>query len=301
MEKKSKLKKKRLTTNGDILCNDQKNLGRQRNIKGEKWIKKTWFKEKNLKLKTKLVIYRNLLSNKNIKDHDLIGIILELIYSNTIAIDAFLEISKRIIEYKNKNIRYLDELENIYETLTGDTKKKEAFRKNLLDWVKKYVEYLKNEKKKVIQCLRKVKLFFEINRIQEEKEKMITVSLILKIISLFIAGLCLILIEIDKERHILNTKMKTIIAILGILAFIYSLYILWKLIILMERGKIITISLILKIISFFIAVLYLILIGTDKERHILSTKMKTTINILGILAFIYFLYILWKIITLIRE
>ena len=52
---------------------------------------------------------------------------------------------------------------------------------------------------------------------------MITVSLILKIISLFIAGLCLILIEIDKERHILNTKMKTIIAILGILAFIYSL------------------------------------------------------------------------------
>ena len=42
------------------------------------------------------------------------------------------------------------ELENIYETLIGDTKKKEAFRKNLLDWVKKYVEYLKNEKKKVI-------------------------------------------------------------------------------------------------------------------------------------------------------
>lgn len=109
-----------------------------------------WFEEKVLKLKTKLVIYRNVLSNKNIKDHDLIGIILELIYSNTIAIDAFLEISKRIIEYKNKNIRYLDELENIYETLTGDTKKKEAFRKNFLDWVKKYVEYLKNEKKKVI-------------------------------------------------------------------------------------------------------------------------------------------------------
>ena len=130
---------------------------------------------------------------------------------------------------------------------------------------------------------------------------MITVSLILKIISLFIAGLCLILIEIDKERHILNTKMKTIIAILGILAFIYSLYILWKLIILMERGEIITISLILKIISFFIAVLYLILIGIDKERHILSTKMKTTINILGILAFIYSLYTLWKIITLIRK
>ena len=62
-----------------------------------------WFEEKVLKLKTKLVIYRNVLSNKNIKDHDLIRIILELIYSNTIAIDAFLEISKRIIEYKNKN------------------------------------------------------------------------------------------------------------------------------------------------------------------------------------------------------
>ena len=72
----------------------------------------------------------------------------------TIAIDEFLEISKETIEYKSKNIRYLDELEkeleNIYETLIGDTKKKEAFRKNLLDWVKKYVEYLKNEKKKVI-------------------------------------------------------------------------------------------------------------------------------------------------------
>jgi hypothetical protein len=117
-----------------------------------------WFEEKVLKLKTKLVIYRNVLGNKNIVDHDLIGIILELIYSNIIKIDEFLGISKKTIEYKNKNIRYLDELEkeleNIYETLTGDTKKKEAFRKNLLDWVldwvKKYVEYLKNEKKKVI-------------------------------------------------------------------------------------------------------------------------------------------------------
>ena len=111
-----------------------------------------WFEEKVLKLKTKLVIYRNVLGNKNIVDHDLIGIILELIYSNIIKIDEFLGISKKTIEYKN--IRYLDELEkeleNIYETLTGDTKKKEAFRKNLLDWVKKYVEYLKNEKKKVI-------------------------------------------------------------------------------------------------------------------------------------------------------
>ena len=112
------------------------------------------FEEKIPKLKTKLVIYRNVLGNKNIVDYDLIGIILELIYSNIIKIDEFLGISKKIIEYKNKNIRYLDELEkeleNIYETLTGDTKKKEAFRKNLLDWVKKYVEYLKNEKKKVI-------------------------------------------------------------------------------------------------------------------------------------------------------
>ena len=63
----------------------------------------------------------------------------------------------------------------------------------------------------------------------------------------------------------------------------------------------ITVSLILKIISLFIAVLCLILIEIDKERHILSTKMKTTINILGILAFIYSLYTLWKIITLIRK
>lgn len=55
----------------------------------------------------------------------------------------------------------------------------------------------------------------------------------------------------------------------------------------------ITISLILKIISLFIVVLCLILIGIDKERHILSTKMKTTINILGILAFTYSLYILF--------
>ena len=91
-----------------------------------------WFQEKVLKLKTKLVIYRNVLGNKNIVDHDLIGIILELIYSNIIKIDEFLGISKKTIEYKNKNIRYLDELEkeleNIYETLTGDTKKREAFK-----------------------------------------------------------------------------------------------------------------------------------------------------------------------------
>ena len=113
-----------------------------------------WFEEKILKLKTKLVIYRNVLGNKNIVDHDLIGIILELIYSNIIKIDEFLGISKKIIEYKNKNIRYLDELEkeleNIYETLIGDAKKKEAFRKNLLNWIKKYAEDLKDREKKVI-------------------------------------------------------------------------------------------------------------------------------------------------------
>ena len=116
-----------------------------------------WFEEKVLKLKTKLVIYRNVLGNKNIVDHDLIGIILELIYSNIIKIDEFLGISKKTIEYKNKNIRYLDELEkeleNIYETLIGDTKKKEAFRKNLLNWVKKYIEYLKNREKKVSKSI----------------------------------------------------------------------------------------------------------------------------------------------------
>jgi len=110
------------------------------------------FDEKILKLKTKLVIYRNVLGNKNIVDHDLIGIILELIYSNIIKIDEFLGISKKTIEYKNKNIRYLDELEkeleNIYETLTGDTKKKEAFRKNLLDWVREFGLVITSEEAK---------------------------------------------------------------------------------------------------------------------------------------------------------
>ncbi|PHI03784.1 hypothetical protein [Fusobacterium polymorphum] len=110
------------------------------------------FEEKILKLKTKLVIYRNVLAKKNIADHDLIGIILELIYSNIIKIDEFLGISKKTIEYKNKNIRYLDELEkeleNIYETLTGDTKKKEAFRKNLLDWVREFGLVITSEEAK---------------------------------------------------------------------------------------------------------------------------------------------------------
>jgi len=92
-----------------------------------------WFEGKVLKLKTKLVIYRNVLGNKNIVDHDLIGIILELIYSNIIKIDEFLGISKKTIE-----------------TLTEDVEKKEAFRKNLLNWIKKYAEDLKNREKKVI-------------------------------------------------------------------------------------------------------------------------------------------------------
>ena len=110
-----------------------------------------WFEEKVLKLKTKLVIYRNVLGKKNIKDYELIGIVLELIYSNIITINEFLEISRDTIEYKTKNIKYLDELneeiENIYETLIGDIKKKETFRRNLLNWVKKYVEYFKNRDK----------------------------------------------------------------------------------------------------------------------------------------------------------
>ena len=108
----------------------------------------TCFEEK---IFMKLAIYRNVLGKKNIKDYELIGIVLELIYSNIIKIDEFLGISKKTIEYKNKNIRYLDELEkeleNIYETLIGDIKKKETFRRNLLNWVKKYVEYFKNRDK----------------------------------------------------------------------------------------------------------------------------------------------------------
>ena len=109
----------------------------------------------------RLVIYRNVLGNKNIYDHELFGIMLELIYSNTITIDEFLEISKDIIKYKTENIRYLNELdkehENIYETLTGDTKKKEAFRKNLLNWVKKYIKYLNNKEKKTMKTTNPVK------------------------------------------------------------------------------------------------------------------------------------------------
>ena len=55
---------------------------------------------------------------------------------------------------KSLDEKYLDELEkelkNVYETLTRNTKKKEDFRKKLLNWVKKYAEDLKNREKKVI-------------------------------------------------------------------------------------------------------------------------------------------------------
>ena len=108
---------------------------------------------------------------------------LELIYSNTIKINEFLEISKDIIKYKTENIRYLNELdkehENIYETLTGDTKKKEAFRKNLLDWVKQYIKYLNNRKKKTTNPVKKEKVTLSgkryiskeyIDNIEENKE-----------------------------------------------------------------------------------------------------------------------------------
>ena len=108
----------------------------------------TCFEEK---IFMKLAIYRNVLDKKNIKDYELIGIVLELIYSSIITINEFLEISRNTIEYKTKNIKYLDELneeiENIYEILIGDIKKKETFRRNLLNWVKKYVEYFKNRDK----------------------------------------------------------------------------------------------------------------------------------------------------------
>mgnify|MGYP000862655648 CR=1 FL=1 len=118
----------------------------------------TCFEEK---IFMKLAIYRNVLDKKNIKDYELIGIVLELIYSSIITINEFLEISRDTIEYKTKNIKYLDELneeiENIYETLIGDIKKKEAFRKNLLNWVKKYIEYLNNRKKKTMKITNPVK------------------------------------------------------------------------------------------------------------------------------------------------
>lgn len=65
------------------------------------------------------------------------------------------------IEYKTKNIKYLDELneeiENIYKTLIGDIKKKETFRRNLLNWVKKYIKYLNNKEKKTMKTTNPVK------------------------------------------------------------------------------------------------------------------------------------------------
>ena len=118
----------------------------------------TCFEEK---IFMKLAIYRNVLGKKNIKDYELIGIVLELIYSNIITINEFLEISRDTIEYKTKNIKYLDELneeiENIYKTLIGDIKKKETFRKNLLNWVKKYIKYLNNKEKKTMKTTNPVK------------------------------------------------------------------------------------------------------------------------------------------------
>lgn len=62
-----------------------------------------------------------------------------------------------------------------------------------------------------------------------------TTNLILKIIAVFIAVLCIILIRIDREKHILNTKMKNTIAILSILAFISSFYILFEIIISLRK------------------------------------------------------------------
>lgn len=64
---------------------------------------------------------------------------------------------------------------------------------------------------------------------------MSTTNLILKIIAVFIAALCIILIRIDREKHILNTKMKNTIAILSILAFISSFYILFEIIISLRK------------------------------------------------------------------
>lgn len=113
----------------------------------------SYFEKNILNLKVKLVIYRNVLANKNIKDHDFIGIILDLIYSNIITINEFLEVSKNIINYKRNNIIYLsdldEEIENVYETLIENANKKETFRKNILNWIKKYIEYLNSKKKKI--------------------------------------------------------------------------------------------------------------------------------------------------------
>ena len=55
---------------------------------------------------------------------------------------------------------------------------------------------------------------------------MITTNLVLKNIFIFIAALCLMLLSIDKEHHILNTKMKTIINVLVISVVVYVLCIL---------------------------------------------------------------------------
>ena len=123
-----------------------------------------WFEEKIIKLKTKLVIYRNVLGNKNIADHDLIGIILELIYSNIIKIDEFLEISKDIIKYKTENIRYLNELDKEHELEIRVSKsncftreKVEELRLNLqIQANKDFLKFFVNKTKNMIENKKKI-------------------------------------------------------------------------------------------------------------------------------------------------
>ena len=122
------------------------------------------FDEKILKLKTKLVIYRNVLGNKNIVDHDLIGIILELIYSNIIKIDEFLEISKDIIKYKTENIRYLNKLDKEHELEIRVSKsncftreKVEELRLNLqIQANKDFLKFFVNKTKNMIENKKKI-------------------------------------------------------------------------------------------------------------------------------------------------
>ena len=64
---------------------------------------------------------------------------------------------------------------------------------------------------------------------------MITTNLVLKIIFIFIAALCLMLLSIDKEHHILNTKMKTIINVLVISVVVYTLYILLEIMVVIQK------------------------------------------------------------------
>ena len=123
-----------------------------------------WFEEKIIKLKTKLVIYRNVLGNKNIVDHKLIGIILELIYSNIITINEFLEISKDIIKYKTENIRYLNKLDKEHELEIRVSKsncftreKVEELRLNLqIQANKDFLKFFVNKTKNMIENKKKI-------------------------------------------------------------------------------------------------------------------------------------------------